>query len=409
MESVAKPLGEKNNNQVIFERSDNLGAMHSDETRLRQSLLNLVGNACKFTENGTVKLSVSSLDEGIIKFSVSDTGIGLTEDQMAKIFEDFTQAGSETTAKFGGTGLGLSITKNLIEMMGGTLSVESNIGVGSTFIIEVPRNYESGEQGVDLKASSEGASLTIDESKNGPCVLIIDDDLMLHDIVKRKLSDEDFNIVSAMDGISGIKMARAIQPDIILLDVLMPGKDGWAVIAELKSDEILSKIPVIVISTLDDDFSAKALGAESYMKKPIEKEVLLESIGRIFSDDISGRKALIVDDQADARDIITRMLSTVGFEIETAVNGADALEKVTTGFDLVILDLSMPVMDGFQFLASLDKTELTPRPQIIIYSAMYLDETMRSSLSEQCKGIIDKNDIDSQASLEDMVKKALAK
>jgi len=409
LESVAKPLGEKNNNQVIFERSDDLGAMHSDETRLRQSLLNLVGNACKFTENGTVKLSVSSLDAGIIKFSVSDTGIGLTEDQMAKIFEDFTQAGSETTAKFGGTGLGLSITKNLIEMMGGTLSVESKIGVGSTFIIEVPRIYESVEQGMDLKASSEGAPLSIVENKNGPCVLIIDDDLMLHDIVKRKLSDEDFNIVSAMDGISGIKMARTMQPDIILLDVLMPGKDGWAVIAELKSDEVLSKIPVIVISTLDDDFSAKALGADSYMKKPIEKEVLLESIERIFADDISGRKALIVDDQADARDIITRMLSTVGFEIETAVNGADALEKVTSGFDLVILDLSMPVMDGFQFLANLDNKELIQRPQIIIYSAMHLDETMRSSLSEQCKGIIDKNDIDSQASLEDMVKKALGK
>ena len=189
----------------------------------------------------------------------------------------------------------------------------------------------------------------------------------------------------------------------------MPGKDGWAVITELKRDKMLSKIPVIVISTLDDDFSAKALGADSFMKKPIEKEVLLDNIKRIFSDGVSGRKALIVDDHADARDIISRMLSTVGFDIQTAVNGEDALKKVASGFDLVILDLSMPVMNGFQFLESLEGKELIQRPQIIVYSAMHLDETMRSSLSAQCEGIIDKNDIDSHASLESMVKKALGR
>ena len=407
LESVANPLGEKNNNKVIFNHSEYLGSMHSDETRLRQSLLNLIGNACKFTENGAVKLVINSQDNGSIKFAVSDTGIGLTEEQMAKIFEDFTQAGSETAAKFGGTGLGLSITKNLVEMMGGTLSVESEIGVGSTFIIEVPRNCEATELEIDLNKNHEDVSFLIGDNKAAPCVLIIDDDIMLHDIVKRKFSNEAFNIVSAMNGVAGIKVAREINPDIILLDVLMPGKDGWAVIAELKADETLSKIPVIVISTLDDDFSAKALGADSFMKKPIEKEVLLDNIHRIFSDDVSGRKALIVDDHADARDIISRMLSAVGFEIETAVNGEDALEKISSGFDLVILDLSMPVMDGFQFLASLEGKDLIQRPQIIVYSALYLDETMRSILSAQCEGIIDKNDIDSHASLEAMVKQAL--
>tara|TARA_B110000196_G_scaffold280408_1_gene260567 strand:- start:2720 stop:5782 length:3063 start_codon:yes stop_codon:yes gene_type:complete len=407
LESVAKPLGEKNNNQVIFECPDDIGAMHSDETRLRQSLLNLLGNACKFTENGVVKLTANFLDTGVARFTVSDTGIGLTKEQMSKIFEDFTQAGAETTAKFGGTGLGLSITKTLIQMMGGTLSVESELGVGSTFIIEIPRNFEAIDSELVNPQDYEDLPLSLVDNKSGPRVLIIDDDIMLHDIVKRKLSSEEFNIISAMDGVSGIKAARATKPDIILLDVLMPGKDGWAVIAELKADEILSKIPVIVISTLDDDFSAKALGADSYMKKPIEKAVLLDNIQRIFSDDVLGKKALIVDDQADARDIISRMLSGVGFEIEIAVNGEEALRKVRSGFDLVILDLLMPVMDGFQFLASLEGENLIHHPQIIVYSAMHLDETMRSSLSGQCKGIIDKNDIDSQATLESMVKHAI--
>ena len=408
LESVAKPLGEKNNNQVIFERAQTLGSMHTDETRLRQSLLNLIGNACKFTENGEVKLTITnSTNDNNVLFAVSDTGIGLTDEQMAKIFDDFTQAGSETTAKFGGTGLGLSITKNLIEMMGGTLSVKSKIGTGSVFTIEVPRNCETALPSAAISNNNTEISGLIQEG-SGPRILIIDDDSMTHDIIKRKLSDEDFSIFSALDGMSGINAARKFAPDVIFLDILMPGKDGWAVIAELKADELLSKIPVIVISMLDDDFSAKALGANAYMKKPIEKEVLLENIANIFSGETAGKKALIIDDHADAREIISRILSATGFEIETAVNGADGLEKLASGFDLVILDLSMPVMDGFQFLARIEEANLMSPPQIIVYSAMHLDETMRASLSGQCEGIIDKNEIDAQASLETIVKQALS-
>jgi signal transduction histidine kinase len=144
LESVAKPLGDKNRNQVMFEAPDDIGTMFSDETRLRQSLLNLVSNACKFTEDGTVTLETEAYiehDEDWLKFSVTDSGIGMTEWQMAKIFDDFTQAEAETTAKFGGTGLGLSITKQLVEMMGGRLTVASEIDVGSTFSIQVPRVY----------------------------------------------------------------------------------------------------------------------------------------------------------------------------------------------------------------------------------------------------------------------------
>jgi CheY-like chemotaxis protein len=408
LQSVAKPLGEKNNNQVIFERTQNLGSMHTDETRLRQSLLNLIGNACKFTENGVVKLTVTNSTNDInVLFAVSDTGIGLTDEQISKIFDDFTQAGSETAAKFGGTGLGLSITKNLIEMMGGTLSVKSEIGAGSVFTIEVPRNCEIALPSAALSNGNIEISGLIQEG-SGPRILIIDDDPMTHDIIKRKLSDEEFSIFSAMDGTSGINAVRDFAPDVIFLDILMPGKDGWAVIAELKADELLSKIPVIVISMLDDDFSAKALGATAYMKKPIEKKVLLENIASIFSGETVGKKALIIDDHADAREIISRILSATGFEVETAVNGADGLDKLASGFDLVILDLSMPVMDGFQFLARLEEANLISPPQIIVYSAMHLDETMRASLSGQCKGIIDKNEIDAQASLKTIVKQALS-
>ena len=408
LESVARPIGEKNKNEIKFDLEENLGLMHSDETRLRQSVLNLISNACKFTENGLVKISAKSVardNEEMLEFSVSDTGIGMNKDQLGNIFEEFRQASDDTTSKFGGTGLGLSITKNLIEMMGGDLSVKSEVGVGSVFTILVPRNIQ--EEILRSAPSMETNDLDVINSSDFPLVLIVDDDAFLHDIIKRKLTSEKFRIISALGGAEGLKKAKEYHPDVILLDILMPDKDGWEVMLELKKDESLKNIPVIVISTLDDDNSASSLGAKGFMKKPVEKDELLKHIKIIFSDDIRGKKALVIDDQEEARDIASRMLSGIGFEIDTAKNGAEGIEKITDGFDLVILDLSMPVMDGFEFLAKLNELELAHSPEIIVYSAMHLDEVMRSNLQNQCRGVIDKNEIGSQQDLEEMIRKSM--
>jgi CheY-like chemotaxis protein len=330
----------------------------------------------------------------------------MTEGQMAKIFDDFTQAEAETTAKFGGTGLGLSITKQLIEMMGGRLSVASEIGSGSTFTIQVPRQVVTEEAPVDQPEISDEvvafdtANLTL---------LVIDDDPTAHDLVKRKLASESFNIVSALDGADGLSKARSANPDLILLDILMPGKDGWTVLAELKADQALNEIPIIIISMLDDDQSAQSLGAAAYMTKPVDKDRLVGNIQAIFGDATEGKRALVVDDDAEARDITTRMLSAQGFEVETAENGAVAFSLVSDGFDLVVLDLSMPVMDGFEFLSRLDDLALEAVPRVIVYSAMHLDETMRARLSGACFQVIDKNDISSEFALANTVKSALIK
>ena len=409
LQSVAKPLGDKNRNQVVFEVPEDIGNMRSDETRLRQSLLNLISNACKFTEDGSVTLKAEAYEAlGVswLQYSVRDSGIGMTEGQMAKIFDDFTQAEAETTAKFGGTGLGLSITKQLIEMMGGRLSVASEIGSGSTFTIQVPRQVVTEEAPVDQPEISDEvvafdtANLTL---------LVIDDDPTAHDLVKRKLASESFNIVSALDGADGLSKARSANPDLILLDILMPGKDGWTVLAELKADQALNEIPIIIISMLDDDQSAQSLGAAAYMTKPVGKDRLVGNIQAIFGDATEGKRALVVDDDAEARDITTRMLSAQGFEVETAENGAVAFSLVSDGFDLVVLDLSMPVMDGFEFLSRLDDLALDAVPRVIVYSAMHLDETMRARLSGACFQVIDKNDISSEFALANTVKSALIK
>jgi CheY-like chemotaxis protein len=372
-------------------------------------LLNLISNACKFTEDGSVTLKAEAYEAlGVswLQYAVRDSGIGMTEGQMAKIFDDFTQAEAETTAKFGGTGLGLSITKQLIEMMGGRLSVASEIGSGSTFTIQVPRQVVTEEAPVDQPEISDEvvafdtANLTL---------LVIDDDPTAHDLVKRKLASESFNIVSALDGADGLSKARSANPDLILLDILMPGKDGWTVLAELKADQALNEIPIIIISMLDDDQSARSLGAAAYMTKPVDKDRLVGNIQAIFGDATEGKRALVVDDDAEARDITTRMLSAQGFEVETAENGAVAFSLVSDGFDLVVLDLSMPVMDGFEFLSRLDDLALEAVPRVIVYSAMHLDETMRARLSGACFQVIDKNDISSEFALANTVKSALIK
>ena len=409
LRTVAKPLGDKNQIKVEFQVPEEIGSMESDETRLRQSLLNLLGNACKFTEQGSVTLTArpyQDAGENWLEFAVSDTGIGMSEAQMAKIFEDFTQAEAGTTAKFGGTGLGLSITKQLIEMMGGRLLVTSIEGSGSTFTIQVPRIAKSNskEENALLMEIEETVATRSDAELS---ILVIDDDALAHDLIKRKLAGEDYHIISALNGEQGIAKAKELKPDLILLDILMPGKDGWTVLAELRDDKQLADIPIIVISMLDDDQSATALGAKAYMTKPVDRDKLVANIQDIFDGKFEGKRALVVDDDAQARDIANRLLSGQGFEVETAENGAIAFSKIQDGLDLVILDLSMPVMDGFEFLARLEELELTSPPHIIVYSAMHLDETMRNRLSGACFQVINKNEVASQSALQNTVKLAL--
>jgi len=409
LESVAIPLGEKNSNQVVFAVSNNLGSMYSDETRLRQSMLNLISNACKFTENGTVTISANLTETSMgesVAFQVRDTGIGMTEDQLAKVFEEFKQASDDTTSKFGGTGLGLSITKVLVEMMGGELKVESEPEKGTLFTIVLPKRLPEDNSSELPEVKQNDQELL--EASDYPIILIIDDDPYFHDIAKRKLADEKFRVISALGGTEGIEKAKSVEPDVILLDILMPDKDGWKVLQELKADDELKAVPVIVISTLDDDNSTQSLGAKAFLKKPVEKDELLSNIKKIFSEEIDGKRALIIDDQEEARDLASRMLIAIGFEVDMANNGAEGLDKINQGFDLVILDLSMPVMDGFEFLANLETLQLDNPPAIIVNSAMQLDEVMLSKLTNQCSGIVDKTKIDARKDLKELIEATIS-
>ena len=243
LKSVGEPLASKNGNSLVINAPDDIGKMTGDETRLRQCLLNLMSNACKFTENGTVSLSAQSLvvnGEDWLSFEVSDTGIGMSAEQLDKVFGEFTQAEGDTTAKFGGTGLGLSITKQLIEMMQGNVTVESEVGKGSTFRLRVPRIVKetpSPETPAEIKSNDAGQSW-VNDAPGRKRLLIIDDDPNVHELVERNFGSE-FAMMFASNGEQGIEILRNQRPDVVLLDILMPGRDGWSVLSEIKNDDDL--------------------------------------------------------------------------------------------------------------------------------------------------------------------------
>ena len=410
LKSVGEPLASKNGNTLVINAPDDIGKMTGDETRLRQCLLNLMSNACKFTENGTVSLSAQSLvvnGEDWLSFEVSDTGIGMSAEQLDKVFGEFTQAEGDTTAKFGGTGLGLSITKQLIEMMQGNVTVESEVGKGSTFRLRVPRIVKetlSSETPAEIESNDAGQSW-VNDAPGRKRLLIIDDDPNVHELVERNFGSE-FAMMFASNGEQGIEILRNQRTDVVLLDILMPGRDGWSVLSEIKNDDHLRDLPVIVVSMLEDEQKAQGLGASAHMTKPIDRQRLLAQITDLLGDNTTGMRALIIDDDAQARDLMTRLLSNNGFDSIAAQNGKEGLEKVDEDVDLIILDLSMPVMDGFEFLTHFNAKNMENPPKIIIFSGMELDDTLKATLESVHVGFVDKNDSNIAEKLRDLTSSA---
>ncbi len=286
--TTIQPLIEQNGNKLGVQASERGGIMYSDSTRVRQVLLNLLSNAAKFTSNGMVTLSISREEHDAkewIHFRVSDTGVGLTPEQVGNLFQPFTQADASTTRKYGGTGLGLVLSRRLCRIMGGDITVESEPGVGSTFIVSLPATVGD-DQSDDIDMSVPHMPLnnifakpmpTEDiESWAGSLVLVIDDDPAVHDVLKRTLTEADFLVETAASGEEGVQVAQQILPDVIILDVLLPDMNGWDVLSVLKNDPDLADIPVIMLTILDEKHHGFQLGVTDYLLKPIDQQHLLE-------------------------------------------------------------------------------------------------------------------------------------
>jgi len=378
--AVILPLAEKNGNtyEVLADRQ--LTTMCADQTKVRQSLLNMLSNACKFTSRGKVTLEVQKLPEDHVAFAVSDTGVGMTAEQVSRLFTPFTQADSSTTRRFGGTGLGLTISKKFAEMMGGQISVESEDGKGTKFTMTLPRVVREEPTHALKPAEADAVSGT---------VLAIDDDPTVHDLLRRTLSAHGFRVESAYSGEEGLRLARRLHPQAITLDVMMPGMDGWTVLLSLKAIPELADIPVVMLTIADNKNLGYSLGAAEFLTKPLDRRRFTSVMLRYKRK--APYRALIVDDDQSSRDMLHRLLEGDGWTVMEAENGRVALDRIGESIPgVILLDLMMPEMDGFGFLEELHKHDQFHSIPVIVITAKDLTEEDRLRLNGGVERVIQK-------------------
>jgi signal transduction histidine kinase/DNA-binding response OmpR family regulator len=429
--STVRPLVAKNGNQLEVLCPTDTGMMRADTTKVRQTLFNLLSNASKFTERGVIKLEVARVSDhqssviskqlsangcelpvmsrrndglttdhpSLITFRVSDTGIGMTEEQMGRLFEAFSQADTSTTRKYGGTGLGLAISRKFCRMMGGDLRVNSEPGKGSTFTAILPAEVQS-------QPTKSGTSFfkkpTVENA--GSTVLVIDDDPTARDLIERTLTKEGFGVLLANDGPSGIELARNLKPRVITLDVMMPGMDGWAALTALKADPATADIPVIMLTIVDEKQIGFALGAADYFTKPIDWSRMTASLQK-YRTPANHQTVLIVEDDAPTREMLRRTLVKDQWEVLEAENGRVALEKLSGLVPaLILLDLMMPEMDGFEFMEELRKRADCRQVPVVVITAKDITEKDRQRLNGQVARVMQKGTFQ----MEDLVREVRA-
>ena len=389
--TTVRPMAEKNGNRLRVECDAEVGMMRADPTRVRQALLNLASNAVKFTEQGLVTISAARARETAgetIVLRVSDTGIGMTPEQMARLFQDFTQADASTTRRYGGTGLGLAISRRYCRMMGGDIAVESAPDRGSTFTVRIPAPVEVGAPDV-ARRESPVANPPAATGHDGGRVLVIDDDPTVRDLMTRYLEGEGFTVVVAANGVEGLTRAREVHPAAITLDVMMPDLDGWTVLAALKGDPTLADIPVILVTIVDEKQRGYALGAAEYLVKPVDRGRLTSVLHELCG---GAGRVLVVEDDEDARTALRQALASEGWTVAEAEHGRAALDCLAEArADAIVLDLMMPEMDGFELVAELRRHPEWRGIPILVVTALDLSEADRRRLNGSVARVIQKS------------------
>jgi signal transduction histidine kinase/DNA-binding response OmpR family regulator len=384
-----RPLAERKHLKITSEIA--VDRLVADRGRVRQVLYNLLSNAIKFTPEGG-SISVEALiDDGSVQLSVSDTGPGIAPEDRAAVFDAFSQVG-DVAARDEGTGLGLALAQRLVEAHGGRIELASEVGSGSRFTASFPQVPESSpvpEVPGPIQRSEAIAG-------HGGDVLVIEDDPSTLRLLRAYLESDGYGVRIAHDGPSGLAEARANPPGAIILDVLLPGTDGWEVLREFKADPVLRDLPVIIVTIVDERGLGLALGAVDYFLKPVDRTALLARLARYrFTTMVKSQKVrvLAVDDDPTALDLIDAALSPEGFEVVRTLGGADAIRRASSEpFDLVVCDLMMPGIDGFDVVTALKLNPVTREVPILILTAHTLTEIEKVRLNDQVLGIIDKGE-----------------
>jgi signal transduction histidine kinase/DNA-binding response OmpR family regulator/HAMP domain-containing protein len=393
VKSIITPLVARNNNRLELLLSDNLGSMRTDRTKVKQCLLNVLSNAIKFTRDGRLTVDVRRLeaDRPAIQIKIADTGIGMSEEALGRLFQAFSQADASTTKKFGGTGLGLAITRHFCRLLGGDITVASRLGAGSTFTMVFPD--QASEPRLPLPAAeANAASLRANEADAAVAaltVLVVDDDPAARDLLTTNLGREGYRTIQAKSGDEALELARKANPDAITLDVLMPKKDGWTVLAALKGDPGLCEIPVIMVTVAPDRGIGLSLGAAEVMTKPVDRAELTALLRRLLSRE---GPILIVEDDAATRETVRHTIEKLGLTAAEATNGRLALAWLAENPEpaAILLDLMMPEMDGFEFLDAFNSRAEWRHVPVVVITAKQLTAAERALLSGRTRIVIKK-------------------
>jgi len=409
----------KNGNTLQVICAPGVGFMRADLSKVRQGLFNLVSNAAKFTHDGRIKVEAErQIMDGSdwIVFRVSDTGIGLSPEQIVRLFQSFTQADASTTRKFGGTGLGLALTRRFCQMMSGDVTVHSVPGEGSVFTIKLPATViepvaEPVELLEDRRQPTPVPDIPIADGEPAPavrtCVLVIDDDPLQRDLMQRYLRKEGFSVCAASGGAQGLRLARQLLPAAITLDVMMPDMDGWSVLSALKADSLLSEVPVIMLTMVDDPERGFTLGASEYVTKPVNRRRLSQILKK-YTCLQPPCPVLVIDDELSSRSLMRAILEKEGWAVSEAENGLQALESMKRERPrLICLDLMMPEMDGFAFAAEVRRHPEWRSIPIVVITSQDLSSDDRRRLNGNVEKILRK-DGDSRQTLLEQVRDLLA-
>ncbi len=387
VENAVGSLIAKNNNKLSIVNTCGPMRLHTDDLKLRQVLLNLIGNAAKFTKDGQITITAARHDAVGLRLSVADTGIGMTTEQVENLFQRFRQADDTTTRKYGGTGLGLALSRALVTLLGGSIEVESAPGKGSSFHVTVPVIYQPPEADPAHAITDVPSDSAASERPSG-YVLVVDDDPDARELLNRLLVKEGFSVAVAASGHEALAMVRARAPAAILLDVLMPGLDGWQVLQTLRGSAATRDIPVIIQTVLDEQRFAYAMGANGYLKKPVSREALGQSL-TIAAGMAERGTALVVDDDPDTRAGLAASLVKDGWSVVEAQDGQsalDALERHNPA--LVLVDLVMPDMDGYAFIRAMRAESAWDGVPIVALTSEDLSDQKMRSLQESSAHVV---------------------
>lgn len=376
------PLADDKGLEIIFNLDESIPEIESDDSKTIQILHNIIGNAIKFTEQGTITISTKH-EHNHVKISVKDTGIGIQESALASIFDEFKQEDGSISRKYEGSGLGLAIAKKTTQLLKGSISVQSKINQGSEFIISLPISWDLVKPAkVSLKPSQP---LFISEKS----ILIVDDEPQITRMISENLQKAGYNTYEVNSGKEALELAAKIKPFAITLDLIMPEMDGYEVMQELKKDPETENIPIIIVSMSKNKETALALGALGYISKPILKDELIKEIKKISTEPLN---ILVVDDNEFERKKVSKFLLEENYQIIEAKDGINCLDILQLQKpDVIILDLIMPGLDGFKVIEHLKNSENTSNIPVIISTAKDLTKKEKELLASKSFSVLSKN------------------